>query len=291
MRQLRILIVIFAVLSFVGYGAYRYYEYRDTDNDAPVITADADRIEVSVETPDSELLAGLSASDNVDGDVTDSLVLVSKSKFIEAGVRKLSYAAFDSHDNVGTYSREMVYTDYIPPHYSVKEPLRFLSGNSGYEYLEYISAQDCLDGDLSAQIKVTAGTRQVADETHSEQPIYLQVTNSAGDTAALELTASFEDYATYSAPSPALSDYLVYVKVGEEVDYRSLLTGVWSAGKVRSFEKLEVNPDADVVFNAQAVDYSTPGIYPVVYRLMETGINGLRIAVGTATLYVIVEAA
>lgn len=293
MRKLRLLLVVFFLAVFAVFLGTTIRDYLTSDDKPPVITADQDVVEVSVSVSDEELLAGMKAEDNLDGNVTDSLVVVSKSKFITKGTRNVNYAAFDGNNNVGTYTRKVVYTDYHSPHFVMTEPLRFVAGNSSYDYLRYLHAEDCLDGDISSQIKVTFGETEMSSESVSVQKVNVQVTNSAGDSAVLEMTATFEDYDSYSKASPALSDYIIYVEKGERPNYRSYLTGIWTAGNFRKFSDLGFDPDTDVTVLEGGVDYQTPGVYTVTYRLTRATANAnggtFRTEFGTATMIVVVE--
>ena len=292
MRRAKILLLVFFLVVFAIFMATNIHEYLTSDYTAPVITAQYDSMRVSVTASDEELLADLTATDNLDGDVTDSLVVVSRSKFIAKNKRRISYAAFDSNNNVGTYSRDVVYTDYHSPHFVMTEPFRFVAGNSSYDYLRHIRAEDCLDGNISTQIKITFGNTETASEAVSNQKVNIQVTNSAGDTASLELTASFEDFDSYSKAAPALSDYIIYVPVGQKPDLRSYLTGIWTAGNIRKFADLGFS-SSDVSIRDSSVLYSVPGVYKVTYQLTRATANATggtyRTDFGTATMIVVVE--
>lgn len=302
MKKLRIAILIFflAVVSF--FAASHIYDRITSDKTAPVITAEENAIKVSISADDKALLASMTATDNIDGDVTDSLVVVSKSKFIRKGTLRVNYAAFDDSGNVQTYSREVTYTDYRSPQFSLSEPLRFASSSSNHDYLANIHADDCLDNDISNKIKISIGDTVAVSDTITEQTIDLMVTNSCGDTSSLRLTVSLEDFASYNIKCPALEKYLIYTKVGEMPDFRSNIIGVWSNGKTALFDSEDDTAGFDeqnvTVFNIKndpsggsgsvdehALDITKPGIYYVKYSLASSS-EGL---LGTTTLIVIVE--
>lgn len=293
MRRLRLLLLVFFLVVFAIFLASSVREYLTSDYEAPVISSDTDTLNLSVNATDQELLSGMIAVDNLDGDVTGSLVVVSKSKFISAGVRNVNYAAFDNSNNVGTYMRKLVYTDYHSPRFVMNEPLRFVAGNSSYDYLRHISAVDCLDGNLSSQIKITFGQTETASESVSSQKVNLQVTNSGGDTSVIELTVTFEDFESYSKASPALTDYIIYIQVGEKPNYRAYLNGIWTAGNTRRFSDLGFDPDEDVSIDDSRVNYQRPGVYTVRYSLTRGTANAsggvFRTDFGTANLIVVVE--
>ena len=289
MKLLRLLIFLFSLAVFVVFGINRYREYITSDYVAPVITADTDKISVSVNATDADLLVGMSAKDNLDGDVSNSLFVVSKSKFLRDTTRRVDYAAFDNNNNVGTYSRELTYTDYVSPHFSLVQPLRFLSSYSNHDYLKNFRAYDCLDGNLTQQLRITLGETTVIDELTSSRAINLQVTNSAGDTATLELNALLQDYDTYYTQTPALNEYLIYTSIGEKPNYSAMLTGVFSGDRVKEFDETNFNPNVDISINDAAVDYYTPGVYTVSFQLSRVLKDGSRGMLGTTVLFVIVE--
>ena len=293
MRRLRLLLLVFFLVVFAVFMFNSIREYVTSDYVAPEITAGSEQMSLSVNDSDEALLEGMSAQDNLDGDVTDSLVVVSKSKFIARATRNVSYAAFDKSNNVGTYVRKLVYTDYHSPRFVLSEPLRFVAGNSSYDYLRHMRATDCLDGNLSSQIKITMGDTETASESSSKQSIHFLVTNSAGDSSSLVLVATYEDFESYSKASPALTDYIIYIKTGEKPNYRSYLEGIWTAGNTRKFSDLGFNPDEDISIDDSKVNYKRPGVYTVTYKLtrgtpMADG-GTYRTDFGTASLFVVVE--
>lgn len=295
MRKIRLLLLVFFLVVFAVFMASNIHEYLTSDYTAPEISAEEEVLYLSVGDPDEMLLRGLAAVDNLDGDVTDSLAVVSKSKFIAKGTRNINYAAFDKNNNVGTYVRKLVYTDYHSPRFRITEPMRFVYGNSSYNYLRYVTVMDCLDGNISQQIKITFGDTEMASESVSQQKIHLQVTNSAGDSSVLVITATFEDFDSYSKASPALTDYVIYTKAGEKPDppLRSYLDGIWMAGNRKKFSDLGFDPEKDVAIDDSRVDYNTPGLYVATYRLSRDTANAnggsYRVDFGKAELIIVVE--
>jgi len=285
-----LLVLAFFAVVFIVFAFTRVRDYITSDFTAPVIHAESDSLRVSVSAGEEELMAGMTASDNLDGDVTDTLVVVSKTKFITKGTLRVNYAAFDKNNNVGVAARNVTYSDYHSPRFSMSQPLRFISGSTNNNYLKYISASDCLDGNISQQIKITFGNNEITSNTSTRQKVNLQVTNSAGDTSFLQLWAIFDDYTGYSVPSPALSEYIIYVQEGEHPDYESYLNGVWTAGNVRSFSNAGFDPETDVSIIDSGVNYDTAGTYTVTYQLSREDRDGLsRTTLGTTTLVVVVE--
>lgn len=287
-KTFRTLITVFFLCVFTVFAVYRVRLYLASDSEAPVITADTDTIEASVSVTDEELLAGMRAEDNMDGDVTGSLVVASKSKFIKKGTLNVNYAAFDKNNNVGVYTRELTYVDYESPKFQITQPLRILTGDTRVNILEHITATDCLNGNITSQIMYTLGDKTMTGDRASVQTMNLQVTNSAGDTATLELEIDYDDFNTYYTPAPQLSDYVIYTKIGEVPNYRGLLIGIWTGGVTRAFSGSDYDA-SDVQINSTHVNVREPGTYPVYYRLIKTDKDGTREMLGIAKLLVIVE--
>lgn len=284
MKKIRIAILVF-FLAVASVFTYTYVKRRlSVDFHAPVITAEEGVLTVSITATEQDLLRGMTARDNIDGDVTDTLVVTSKSKFISKGRLRVNYAAFDSNKNVGTASREVVYVDYVPPRFHLYEPLRYSSSASGIDYLEHMTAEDCLDGNITQQIKISFGNTTAVSSSSTIQRINVQVTNSGGDTSVLELTASMEDYLLYSESAPALKEYIAYVPQGGTINLRGYIVGIWSAGSVKSFSDTRYTA-ANVSIDETGLDYSTPGVYKVIFRLRSNDMTEL----GTAELFVVVE--
>ncbi len=282
MRLLRnILIALFAVTTIV-FAIFEFNAFKNRDNEAPVISAAEEELYLSTSATEEEILQGMTAKDDRDGDVTNSLVVVSKSHFVTGTTVKVNYAAFDSHNNVATFSRRLTYTDYRKPRFSMSAPLRFVSRNNP-DYLGGITASDVIDGDISSQIKLI-----VQDSTYSTAdtrtiPMILQVTNSVGDTSEVYVTADIETQYNFDRPSPSLSTYMVYTKPGVPVDYQSYLSGILKGGEKHSFDD-EYTSDM-VMIDASGVNIQSEGTYKVTYMLQVEGE-----IIGKTDLYVVVEA-
>ena len=81
LKRLRIFLLVFFIAAAAVFGVYKGREFLTADNVAPVIKAPSDSFEASVSATDADLMNGMTATDNKDGDVTSSMVVVSKSNF------------------------------------------------------------------------------------------------------------------------------------------------------------------------------------------------------------------
>lgn len=80
--------------------------YLDEDRTAPVIHMEEVEMEYREGMSDEELLAGVTATDETDGDVTGSLV-VEKVSEVGTGTVIVTFGVKDSSGNVGKRSRMM----------------------------------------------------------------------------------------------------------------------------------------------------------------------------------------
>lgn len=280
MKLVRILVLVFFMIAVVLHGGYTIHEKFVEDNTSPVITADSDEIFVSVGVTDEELLHGMHAEDAHDGDVTDTMVVVSRLDFIQKGTLKVNYAAFDSSNNVATYTRKVTYTDYRSPRFSATTPFRFSETEESATVLSNVTCEDVLDGDLTADIRMTYGSNEGI-----KYPVVMEVTNSAGDSALVSVNVYLEDRISLSIPSVALDEYIVYTKPGQRINPEAHAIGIFQNGKVSSFTDRSAYTMDNVVWDTSKVDYEKPGEYVITYGLIDDQGETLN----NTELYLIVE--
>ena len=286
MRRIRLAVVGIFVLSLIAFIVFNIVNRVTTDSTPPVITSESDTVTVSVAAEESELLAGLTATDDEDGDLTGEIMISSMSNFTEPGKRTVSYVVFDASNNASTLTRNLEYTDYTAPQIKLTQPLRYsLNEMEDASLTENMSVQDCLDGDITQQIRATFNDGSYIAMA-GEYGITVQVSNSAGDTCSVPLTVTVTDPAEEIGKYyPMLSDYIVYAPVGGYVDLTSLLIGLENSSTQYLFA--DANPSApggiESVAIGGAVDYNTPGTYTVDYQF--TSASG---ATGTTKLAVVV---
>lgn len=271
MRILRIFVVVLFLITTAVFGMYYVNERLTEDNTIPVINVEGELIEVSFETTDEELLQGITAYDEKDKDITDNVIIESVSRFIDDGICKVTYAVCDSDNHVARVTRKIKYKNYESPKFSMSGSLCF----SIYENInleEIIGAQDCIDGDVTKNIIVTSDdyTKSVAGVFSLE----LSVSNSKGDVSVINVPLVVEDRSV-AAPEIELTEYLVYVDKGEEIDFSQYL--------VNAQDSKENNLTSNVRIETNA-DLNTPGTYGVHYYVTDSeGVQGhtiLNVIVG-----------
>lgn len=273
LKTIKILLIVAFVLVAIAAGTLAVWHYTHDDVSAPVFTSDFDLLEVSVKAEEQQLCAGLHAYDNIDGDITDRIMVKSVSPLINNTDAIVTYLVFDNASNAATYTRTIRYADYRVPHFSLSQPLVYSVGDK-VTLLDRLTAYDVIEGDISSRILLT--NTRVSNTVAGSYPITVQVTNSAGDTAMLPLTVRVEGLSA-SAPTLRLRDYLLYVEPGAEINWRSYISDVRDP-LVGSGNK------SQVVCNTDSVDLETPGVYEVYYYYV-----GLSGETATVILTVVVE--
>lgn len=260
-----ILVILVTVAVFLGYQSL---EAMRADTRAPEINVAGDMLEVSVEDPKSALLQGITARDNKDGDVTASLVVENITMLDSAGTVNVTYAAFDAAGNVARAERKAVYTDYVSPRFTLKQPLIYTQGSS-FDILSHIGATDVFDGDIQHRVRATAlGEESISTEgTHVVQ---FQVTNSLGDTQTKSFPVEVMSTDIYDADLE-LEQYIVYLPVGAPFNAASYL-------KSFSYQRNNVSLSGRVPANFDletrgAVQTQNPGTYTVAYTVTYTEVN------------------
>lgn len=234
------------ILVLACYVGLNLYVSRTVDRTPPVITCDTDAVEVRVGASDSTLLEGVTASDNRDGDLTDTVMIKGVSQLITADTAKVTYIVFDSSNNMATASRTVRYTNYEKPRFSLDTPLIFLAGGK-VQLLDRLHASDVIDGDLSDSIRVT--TQNVNAGEAGIYTVTVQVTNSLGDVESLPLKVEVIGAGNVN-PAVRLSEYIVYLPAGARFSPADYVIAPADPGEV------EIESD---------VAASTPGVYEVSY--------------------------
>ncbi len=216
-------IVFFLLVA--AFVCYLLFLWMRQDNIAPTLQVPTDILRVSAKVTTEELLQGVTATDDRDGDVTSSVMVESLSTFDTNMQRTVTYVAFDSAGNVSRATRQLMYTDYTSPQFKLSGEMRMASVTID-NVLKFVTAGDSLDGDLTNQIEIV--DYNVRDTAIALYDVTLSVSNSAGDTSTVTLPVWLTGR-NLSQPRIVLSDYLVYRKVGEKPNWYSYIKELQSA--------------------------------------------------------------
>ncbi len=282
MRKTRIFSVAVFVIAVVLSQWVQYRQRTVTDTVPPTINMADSAVTISTQDGVDGVLAGVTAEDQRDGDVTNSLIVERLSDFVAEGICEATIAAFDSAGNVTKVTRQVVYSDYVSPRFQMTAPLRFPQGSQ--EVLYGVTAYDVLDGDLSEQVKISAET-DLSMVDAGEYSLEYSVTNSGGDVSKLKATVTLYDPAEEAAcPQIRLTDYLVYLKTGEQLNPWDYITEIdvgsrkfekTSSGVLRCAQGEEADTiSSDDVSISNPVDEHTPDTYEIKYSYTSNGNEG-----------------
>ena len=271
MKLMRIAVAALTVITVAVFAAVYFTEKVTDDKTIPVINMDDGVLEVKAGSGEKELLAGVTAYDEKDGDITDRVLVESIGKFSEIGYCKVTYAVSDKDNHVVTAKRQIHYTNYTPPRFTMSRPLVF----SVYKELNVVGivgAKDCLDGDISSNVIIYSPDYEAARE--GSFTLHANVMNSKGDRAEIDLPMLVEKLPK-DAPQIILSDYLIYIKKGKNPDWKSYIDDMTDANGLEA--QLEINIETD--FKS-----GTAGMYNIDYY--GTDVNGFT---GHTRLIAVVE--
>ena len=284
MKKRNILCVLLIAACLLAYRGYRMLDRISADTTPPQISIPEESVMLSVHDPETLLLQGVTAADNADGDVTDSLV-IEKTWMADAdGLVNVRYAAFDQAGNVAKADRQVQYTDYQSPRFVLEQPLVYRQ-NYEYDVLAAIRAEDMLEGDISHRIRATS----LADQSMLAPGIHdveFRVSNSLGETVQLILPVEVRATDSYQAEL-FLTDYLIYLEAGDRFNAQDYLDRyVWNGTTTSLEDGLPWNYALETIGE---VDTQVPGVYSVTYQVAYTSDYSRQAFTGCSKLIVVVE--
>jgi hypothetical protein len=218
----------------------------------PVIKCDSGEIlEVPTKISDQELLEYVTAFDEEDGDLTKNIIVERQNYFLEKGLTTVNFAVCDSDNNTVKLKKKIKFSDYNSPQIKLLDDL-LISTSETIDFKNVASAVDKYDGDISGKIKIISPNYN--NLKPGEYDINFKVTNSFSDTCDITVKAIVTDE-DYSAASIKLSEYLIYTKIGETVNFRDYIKGVVGAnGQNYSVSEIviddsEFNPEEAGTYN------------------------------------------
>jgi uncharacterized protein YjbI with pentapeptide repeats len=230
------------------------------DQTAPVITlAGANPQTVPGGTPYTEL--GASADDNVDGDVSNAIVIDATGvNTAIPGSYQVSYTSTDSSGNSSTVYRTVIVTDTTPPEiFLLGANPQTIEAGSGYTELG-ATASDNVDGDISGSIVIDASA--VNASVPGSYTVTYNVSDAAGnaaqtvsrtvnvvDTTPPVITLAGTNPQTIEAGSP-------YLEQG-----------------ANAIDNINGDITGSLLINASAVNTAIPGIYTVSYNVADSSGN------------------
>lgn len=212
MKIIKVITFVFFMVSAVFFMAGRHFMMQ-SDTTPPVIMADSDYLEIEAGNDESQLLQGLTAKDDRDGDLTSEILVGMISNFTKEGSCSVQYLVFDQNNNVGMYERTVHFTSYISPRYTLTAPLVYRE-KGDVILSDRLYAEDVLDGDITNKIRYI-----YSDVDRSKSGTYrltIAVKNKYGDetqeTVPVNIVPNDMD-----TEQIQLSTYLIYVEKGSRI--------------------------------------------------------------------------
>lgn len=260
MRILRRAVLIVFILVLAAFSFIYIREKITTDKTIPQIKIEDEIIEVSLNATNEELLKGITAFDEKDGDLTDKIIIESVSRFVEKGVSRVTYAVCDSDNNIASATRKIRYEGYKSPEFSLNRALCY----SVYEtprLSDVVTVTDSISGDITSDLILTS-----EDYTKSVTGVFTvnaKVTTEKGDTASIDLPLIIEDRSE-AAPEIQLKKYLIYVDKGKKIDFEKYLV------KATDSEDRDITDDVTV---ETKINTKKSGTYLVHYYAQDRNDN------------------
>ena len=221
MRYLRLGTVLVLIIMLILTG-WTVTKELLRDKTPPVIRAEKVELHISIHDDPSVLLADLTATDDVDGDITDKIIIERTSRFGENYEMDVSYVVFDSANNMCRLHRTVYYDDYTPPEFTLSQPMIYNQGES-VTIMDRLKLIDPIEGDITHKLKLESSN---VDDT---QPGLYEVTLSAVTDHGVDVRVTVPlNILKYDALAPTivLKDYVVYVKKGDKIQPEKYIADV-----------------------------------------------------------------
>ena len=259
MKIFRISILIIFGIAFLAFCWCFIKDHHGVDETIPVINIPEGTLVVETDAEEKDFLAGVTAYDEKDGDLTDRLMIESVSKFsnVKKGICKVTYAVCDNDKHVTSASRKIQFKGYKSPIFTSNRSLCF----SMYEKIdltEAIGAKDCIEGDLSGNVIITSTDYESG--VAGSFSIMLKLTTEKGDLIEEEIPLIVEDR-PLNAPSIQLKEYIAYVDKNSAFNPKSYLKHAEDA------MELDLTPNVTIDSN---VKIGKKGVYTVNYYVSDS---------------------
>ena len=225
----------------------------------PVITAESQELHVDAGSNIKELMKGLTAKDDRDGDLTEEILIGNISPFETKGVSTIEYLVFDKSNNVGRFQRTVYFDGYRSPMFELTKPLTF-EKNGEILLSDRLFAKDVLEGDITDKIRYTASN--VIQYEEGTYDLIVEVKNSYGDVVQKTLPINIVSQ-NMDVERIQLETYLIYVEKDAEI---------YPEDYVKAIVNLNGEPDSEAeLYITSEVNLKTAGTGQFRYELYKGG--------------------
>ena len=214
MKLLKIGLIGLLIL-LIAYQTVINKNTQKNSGNAPIISSDADEIQIPCQYSKEDLLQGLTAYDVEDGYITEKILIGGFSDFTERGVSSLEYAVYDSDGNIAVLNRKVVFSDYAPPRVMMPESWTYRATDNIYNMPTLsLAGWDKLDGDISKHILITSSDLDFSKPGKYTASVHAK--NSFGDEVDMDLPIHILD-PWQTGYVIELTEPLIYAEKGETI--------------------------------------------------------------------------
>ena len=169
--------VLVTVLLISFFAVYYYNTNISKKKNIPTITFSENyKTKISVKSTQQELLAGVTAYDEEDGDLSTDIIIEKMSNIIKGNRREITYVVCDSDNNVTKVTKEITYTDYKKPVIKPVSDVPVIKERKYADILACFKATDVIDGDISSKIRIDSIDTSKDSINRGVFPVTLSVT-------------------------------------------------------------------------------------------------------------------
>ena len=256
MKKILLVISLLLLIFLAGTAGWLL---MNRDQEGPQIAIDESAAVVyHANITDKELLEGVTASDEKDGDVTDRIVVESVEVHQEQSCAAVTYVALDNSNNVSRSTREI--------------PLE-----AGYTSGEAVdtaeeAADPDVDGEAAPDSAVTA-TPEVSETPDARESQEQQEGQTPDDGGQAERIAALSP----EAPRLYLSQHQVTIQAGEDFHSLEWISDITDDSDDRNSLYRDIRVDGEV-------DANTAGTYELTYYVVDSSGNRSNEEVLTVTV-------
>ena len=160
------------------------------DKTAPSLDGVQESVTLSDQDTSYDWAEGVSASDEIDGDLTDSIKIDSDSvSYGESGSYTVTYSVTDAAGNKTKEVLPVRIKDSTPPELSVPDSFTMTVGDEEPDYMEGVTATDSSGDD----VRVSVDSTEVDSMTAGSYTIYYTAKDKSGNSSTAESTVIVEE--------------------------------------------------------------------------------------------------
>ncbi|MGL4662782.1 MAG: immunoglobulin-like domain-containing protein, partial [Culicoidibacterales bacterium] len=236
------------------------------DTEKPVLSGIAPTVEL-VEGDPFDPKAGISATDNIDGDVTSKIVVSGTVDTTKVGTYTLTYTVVDKAGNSTTFVQSItvkakVIPDTEKPVLSGIAPTVELIEGDTFDPTAGISATDNIDGDVTSKIVVSGTVDTTKTGTYT---LTYTVTDKAGNSTTATQTVTVKAKVIPDTEKPVLSGIAPTVELveGDTFDSKSGISAT---------DNIDGDVTSKIVMSG-TVDTTKAGTYTLTYTVVDKAGN------------------